>query len=325
MERQRERFLVFGAGAVGSVIGGFLRGAAHDVLLLGRARHLDAIARAGLRIEGIWGRHTFRGFGLARECREIPLDPAPEWILVTVKSFDTAAAAAAIARFLPRWPEARVVSLQNGLGNVETLEAACGRPVLAGRVITGAEVAAPGCVRVTVTADRVRIGAPRRGLIRDARRFAGMLDQAGVPAAATSRVEQYLWAKVVYNCALNAPATLLDCVYGDLLRHKSTRRLMRDVVHEVYDVARAEGIVLRPATAEGYVRQLFRVLIPRTAAHPPSMLQDVRLGRRTEIDALNGAVEARAERLNRRAPVNAALADLVRARAEVQRQRQGGR
>lgn len=325
MKHSRERFLVFGAGAVGSVLGGFLRGAGHDVVLLGRARHMDAIACDGLNVEGIWGTHQFRGFETAVGPSELSGCPAPGWILVTVKSYDTELAARIVADLLAAWPETRVVSLQNGLGNIETLEDACGRPVLAGRVITGAEVTAPGSVRVTVTADCVRIGEPGLGATPDARRLARLFRQAGVPAASTHRVEQYLWAKIVYNCALNAPATLLDCVYGDLLHYESTRRLMRDVVREVYDVAGAEGIALQPASAEAYARHLFRTLIPRTAAHPPSMLQDVRLGRRTEIDALNGAVAARAERLGLRAPVNAAIADLVRARATMQNQRKGGR
>ncbi len=315
-----QRFLVFGAGAIGSMVGGFLRAAGHDVVLLGRAPHLDAIRKGGLRIEGIWGRRCVRGFEPALCMEDLPDDPAPDWILVTVKSYDTEEAARSIRHRLRRGWDSRIVSLQNGLGNVERLERICRRPVMAARVITGAEIPAPGRVRVTVTADRIRIGEPGRGLSGDARRLASLLDRAGVPSSPTSRVEIYLWSKVVYNCALNAPATLLNCVYGDLARSEATRDLLRRIVREVYAVAAAEGISLRPATPGSYLRKLFGVLIPRTAAHAPSMLQDVRRGRRTEIDALNGAVAARARRLGLTAPVNEVITALIHAREEAGRE-----
>src|SRR6266404_3281359 len=87
----RPRILIAGAGALGSVFGGFLRAAGHDVTLLGRAPHLEAIERHGLMVDGIWGRHHVTGFGCAGDVRE--LRGAFDVVLVSVKSFDTAAMA----------------------------------------------------------------------------------------------------------------------------------------------------------------------------------------------------------------------------------------
>ena len=150
------RVLVAGAGALGSVFGGFLRRAGLDVTLFGRAAHLDAIAREGLTVDGIWGTHHVDGFTVAADAAALrgPFDA----ILLTVKSYDTAAVADVVAPLLGAGGVA--ISLQNGLGNVEALEAAVGAErTLGARVIFGAIVAAPGHARVTVFADPTAVGA----------------------------------------------------------------------------------------------------------------------------------------------------------------------
>src|SRR6478735_1460909 len=116
------RILIAGAGALGSVFGGFLRRAGDDVTLLGRAAHLDAVARDGLRIDGLWGDHVVRGFAVATDPSTLrgPFDA----ILLPVKSYDTATAAAAVAPLLA--DDGVTISLQNGLGNVEEVERAVG-------------------------------------------------------------------------------------------------------------------------------------------------------------------------------------------------------
>src|SRR5262245_19489648 len=111
------RVLVAGAGALGSVFGGFLRKAGLDVTLLGRAAHLDTIAARGLRIDGIWGDHHVDGFAIATDTAA--LSGRFDAILLPVKSYDTSTVAAAVAPFLAA--DGVAISLQNGLGNVETL------------------------------------------------------------------------------------------------------------------------------------------------------------------------------------------------------------
>ena len=306
------RILVVGAGAIGSVLGGFLAQAGHDVVLLGRPWHLDEVDRAGLQLSGLWGEHLVRELTLATRAADVPATAPFDWLFVCVKAHQTAEAAA----LLPGWigPETLVCAFQNGLGNYETLVGAVPPARVAlGRVIFGAELQ-PGRVRVTVCADEVLIGAPDARFPRErAAQLAAALQEAGIPSRASSTIMTALWAKVLYNCALNGLSTVLEVPYGRLLHHPLAPRVMRGVIEEAYRVAGARGIALEPATASAYLELLLSRLIPDTAAHHPSMLQDLRRGRPTEIDALNGALVRLGREAGVDTPMNALVARLVHA------------
>jgi len=121
------KILVFGAGAVGSTIGGMLAHAGHEVTLVGRDPHMTRIAASGLKITGLWGDHHVTTLTTSNS---IP-DVTPDWILLTVKAFDTEAAAKLLAQRFPK--DIPVLHLQNGVGNAELLAQALGWP----RVISG--------------------------------------------------------------------------------------------------------------------------------------------------------------------------------------------
>jgi 2-dehydropantoate 2-reductase len=304
------RVLVFGAGAIGSVVGGFLAQAGHDVVLLGRAWHLDVVRREGLRITGLWGDHEIRHLSIATTPEDIGRSAPFDWIFVCVKSHQTAEAAAAIGPLLG--PQTLVCAFQNGLGNYEALtQHLPPERVALGRVIFGAELE-PGRVRVTVCADEVLIGAPDDRFPRgEAAALAAALQAAGVPARATSTILAALWAKVLYNCALNGLSMILEVPYGKLLEQPTAQRLIVRIVEEAYGVATAHGVRLEPATAAAYRDLLFTRLIPDTAAHQSSMLQDLRRGKPTEIEALNGAMVRLGEPRGVPAPANALVTRLV--------------
>ena len=307
------RALVFGAGAVGSVLGGFLARAGHAVTLLGRPWHLDVVRAQGLRLTGFWGEHTVTGLRTATRLEDAGAPAGYDWVLLTVKAHQTEEAARALAAWLA--PGTLLCALQNGLGNDEILcrhlEPA---RVALGRVIFGVELE-PGCARVTVCADDVRIGAPSSRMPRASlETLAAVLRSAGIPCRVTDEIVAVLWAKVLYNCALNGLATLLEVSYGALLEHPLARCLMRDVIEEAYRVAAARTVRLEPADADAYVRLLTTRLIPATAGHRPSMLQDLRRGKPTEIDAMNGALARLGHAAGVPVPVNALIARLVHAK-----------
>lgn len=309
------RILVAGAGALGSVFGAFLRRAGHAVTLLGRPRHLEAVAREGIRVDGIWGDHHVTGLDCATDPDH--LRGCFDAVLVTVKSFDTAAMAACIAPCCG--DDTVAISLQNGLGNVECLEAQLGAPrVLGARVIFGAAITAPGAVRVTVYADPVLVGAwePGRFPARDAaaRRWAAAFAAAGIPSAPSDEVPAALWAKVFYNAALNPLGGLLGVHYGALAARSETRGIMDAVIDEAFLVARAEGVALPWPAAAAYRTLFYDRLVPSTADHRSSMVQDLERGRRTEIEAINGAVWRRGDRHGMATPYNETLTRLVRHR-----------
>ena len=300
------RILVFGAGAIGSVLGGLLAKGGHDVTLLGRPWHLDVIRRQGLAITGIWGDHHVQRLTLAASSAEMPRELPYDWVFVCVKAHQTAD----IAGALPQWlgPRTLVCAFQNGLGNYETLiQHVAPERIALGRVIFGVELE-PGRARVTVCADDVFIGAPDTRLPRAALEgLAVALTAGGISTRTTDNIITVLWAKALYNCALNGLSTLLEVPYGQLPADAQARRIMEAVVEEAYQVAAAKAVALEPPTAEAYRTLLFTRLIPATAAHQSSMLQDVRRGKPTEIEALNGALA----RMGREASVSTPMNDLV--------------
>ena len=309
------RVLVMGAGSLGSVTGGLLAQAGHEVTLVGRQPHMDAIARDGLRISGIWGEHHVRGMRV-RTALDGLCAGSFDLILVTVKSFDTADAARAIAPLVDE--HTLVCSYQNGLGNAEIIAGAVGWPCTIGaRAIYGAWMPAPGRVEVTVIANPAAIGPYHAGTpVERVREVVRAMDDAGVPTVYTDRIAAVLWSKVAYNCALNPLSALRNVPYGALLESEDTRELMRKIVHELYAVAHAMNVALEPATPEVYVELLFTQLIPPTAGHYASMREDLRRGRRTEIEALNGAICRFGEAFGIPTPVNSELTRRVRARGK---------
>lgn len=306
------KILIYGAGAVGSAFGGFLS-RDHEVTLLGRKKHLAVIRRQGLRVSGIWGRHTFHKFRLVSD--ESLLRRKPEeydLILVTVKSYDTARAARGIAKLLSLGT--LVVSLQNGLGNVEALRRMIpANRILAGRVIFGVEYDAPGKIKITVMASPTAVGETTQHQISArARTLARLFDHAGIPAVACADVQSLLWAKVIYNAALNPLASLMKCHYGYLGDNPATRLIMNEVIDEIYSIAKRAGVRLVPDSPEGYRKIFYSQMVPRTYDHHPSMLQDLNHGKRTEIEAINGAIVRIAKRVKLAVPVNAELVRLIR-------------
>lgn len=302
------KVLVFGAGGVGSVVGGFLARTGHDVSLLGRAWHLDVIEKQGLVITGIWGDYRIKAFELFRNVADVrKKNPSFDLIILTVKSYDTEKAS---KELLPLMSEkTMLLSLQNGLGNIETILQAGVQPedYLAGRVIFGADLS-PGVVKVTVNADSVRIGelpgvTAKVSAFQIARAFAG----AKIPAEAVPDILTYIWAKVIYNCALNAICSLHQMPYGKILENSETQVQMEHVVRECYAVGLAKRVALDPSNAEAFMDLLTRELIPSTAPHFPSMFQDLKRGKRTDIDALNGAISRYAKELGIPAPENEKL------------------
>ena len=306
------RVLIMGAGSVGSVVAGFMAKAGHDLTLIGRKPHMDAIDAKGLKISGIWGEHEVHGLKTATDLSglEGPFD----FILMSVKSYDTRSASEAIAPFVGE--ETLVCSYQNGLGNAETIAEVIGwEHVIDARVIYGVWLPEPGHAEVTVTADATALGGYHDAVPIDRiRAIAHAMDEAGIPTRETDSIATYLWSKVAYNCALNPLSALLDAPYGELLDTENTKSLMREIVTELYAIAEAEGIALDPDTAEGYIERLFTFLIPVTAEHYASMREDFRRERRTEIDVLNGAISDLGEKHNIPCPTNLALTRLIRAR-----------
>ena len=323
MRRRVKRILVFGAGAVGCLVGGLLAKAGHQVAFIGRRRIVEALRDHGLSISGVWGDHCVPGpLRAAESIEDLQEDEKNwDWVLVTTKSFDTAAAADSLRPLASRI--SFCISLQNGLGNIECLADALGwDKTLGGRGITGDEIPSPGRIQVTVHADDIR--RHEVDLLR-IEKIAGVWREAGIPVEATEELEQFIWAKVLYNAALNPLGALLGVTYGQLADHESTRGVMDDIINEAYAVASSHGICLFWRDAASFSKVFYETMVPPTRAHHPSMLRDLERGRKTEIDALNGAIVRLGEENVVAVPTNRLIVRLLRYREDTGRQKQGCR
>lgn len=309
MTSGRARIVVAGTGAVGSVVGGMLAAQGHDVLLVGRDPHMAAIALDGLRVTGLFGEHRAR----PRTATDLgAADEPTDVVFVSVKSHATEHVAATLAAW--RHTPPLVVSLQNGLGNVEALASALGdQRVLGARVIFGALLPRPGVAHVTVNARPVAIGPLRDSapLVGEARALAQLLLACGIPAEALASIEPLLWEKVLYNCGLNPLGALHGLSYGDVVASAELRSLLDAAIDEGFAVARACGIALPWREAAEFRAYFHATLVPPTAAHRSSMRQDLEAGRRTEIDAIGGAIVRAGARCGVPTPVNARLVDAI--------------
>ncbi len=308
------KILVAGAGAIGSVIGGFLYKTGYDVTLAGRGEHIRRIKSHGLTIKGIWGNYNLQNI----ETIEPPnLSSADKFdiIILCVKSYDTPDA---ITMYAPLLKQNGVcVSFQNGLGNMEAIASVLGDAKTSGaRVIFGAEVPDPGTVHVTVYADQIVIGPfqqknnPHKDLLEE---LATFINTSGIPSYYADDVYPHLWAKMFYNCPLNPLSTIFQSTYGELVKNEAIVSIMDDVVKEAHTVAKAMGINMPWEKYTDFLELFYAALVPSTADHRASMLQDMERGKRTEIEALNGAVVKYGHELGIASDVNATLVRIVKA------------
>jgi 2-dehydropantoate 2-reductase len=295
------RFLVLGAGAVGLSVTAKLSTVC-PVYAVCRERHARAIAARGFQLSGRWGEgiyHFPAGEG-------IPEKALFDVVIVTSKAVDTARIG---EQFSPFLAGAEVVSLQNGIGNEEILSRYSDR-IIGGTIITGFEWRGDAAVHVTVEAGPVKLGRFPSGLDSSVEALVSLFVEAGIRAEGSSSIQSDLWAKTIYNCALNPLGAIMEVPYGTLAREEAWG-IVESVVQEVYPLLEREGIALPWPTAKAYLQYLKTFQLPATAEHRSSMLQDLVRGRRTEIDFLNGAVAARSLSRGIHAPVNEVLTALI--------------
>jgi 2-dehydropantoate 2-reductase len=295
-----------GAGAVGCYFGGMLARAGAPVTLIGRAAHADAISRDGLFIDSI----HFQERVAVAAAADVAAARGAEVVLFCVKTPDTETAAAELAPHLAAG--AIVVSLQNGVDNAERIRRATNIPALPAVVYVAAAMTAPGRVTHRGRGDLV-IGVPRdshepaREKERVAR-VAELFTCAGVPCRVTGNIEGELWAKLVVNCAGNAVSALGRSSYARAAAHEAARKVMAATAEEATAVARAAGITLPDGDLVAAGLQLAAQLGEATS----STEQDIRRGRHTEIESLNGFVARRGAELGVATPVNFTFYALVR-------------
>jgi len=301
------RIAVLGAGAVGCYFGGMLARAGAPVTLIGRPPHVEAITRHGLFFDGL---HFQQPIPVSASTQVSAARDA-EIVLLCVKTPDTEEAAKSLAPHLV--PSAAVISLQNGVDNLERIRSAAQIDAFVAVVYVAAAMTAPGRVKHSGRGDLILGDLPGRGEEDGNRQcqlesMASLFERAGVPCRVSQNVEGELWTKMILNCSYNAVSALGRAQYYRAAGNRWTRAVMIKVIEEALAVAHAAGVRLPDVDMVESVLAISETMANATS----STAQDLARGKRTEIDSLNGYLVRRGAELGVAAPVNQTLHALVK-------------
>ena len=303
------RIAVIGAGAMGGSYGGLLAVAGEEVGLVdARTDHVEAIRSGGLRVSGAVGEHVVR---LPATSSPEGLEPSgggwADLVIVFTDSNATREAARGAGHLLG--PEGFAITFQNGIGNVETLQEELGAErVLGGSSMCSALVEAPGHVVMTHRGP-TSIGELDGRRTNRLQRVAAALERAGFEVQVKDDVNARIWTKFIINSAVNALCATTGLRVGEVGRLAEMDALQDRILDEAFALVRAREIPVAEADVRAGIKRSCRLRFSR-----PSMLQHVEAGRRTEIDAINGALVRESHKLGLAAPYNEALTALLKGR-----------
>jgi 2-dehydropantoate 2-reductase len=309
------KILIYGAGAVGLGVASCLLKTGQEVTILGREETISLLKRKGLIRTGIFGELTASpgSFEAVTSLKDIAGGPY-DYILVATKSFDSEKAARDIqAHQHLLGPECCLILFQNGWGNAEIFSRYFDKKIVCNaRVITGFIRPESNHVDITVHADAIHIG---RLSATDSNKISPLCEGialGGIPCEPVEDIAGDLWAKMLFNCPLNSVGAVCGVPYGALGKSRWSRKTMERIIREIFLILKAGGYSSSWESPEAYIDFFYGTLIPRTAEHFSSTLQDLRAGKPTEIDSLNGAVVRLAESYGVDVPANETVYNLIK-------------
>jgi 2-dehydropantoate 2-reductase len=309
------KILIYGAGAVGLGLASCLLKSQADVCLLARADTITALRQGGLLRTGIFGEvnakpDLFSAYQWLNDIKNEKFD----YILVCTKSFDSAAAAEDLSLHQRLFAQnTKIILCQNGWGNAEKFLIHFPKErIFSARVITGFTRRKPNEVEITVHADAIHIGSLFGCPLDAVEPIAKAIAAGGIECITVNDIEKDLWAKMLYNCALNPLGAILGVPYGSLAENQWSRDLMNRITEEVFRVMLAAGFRTHWQSADDFLKVFYEKLVPDTAGHKSSTLQSIATGRKTEIDALTGQVLLLADKYKIDVPCNLTIFSIIK-------------
>ena len=301
------KIAIVGCGAMGSIYAALMADAGNEVWAVDTWQaHVDAINTRGLRVEGASGDRTVTSIRATSDASAIGICD-----LVVVATKASGVAAAARTALSLTGPGTMILTIQNGLGAADRIaEAIPTSQVMLGVVGGfGASMKGPGHAHHNGM-EMVRLGEMDGGETARLAKVVEVWKGSGFAAKGYPDIHQMIWEKLICNCAVSGPCCITGLTVGQVLGNADAWRLALGCAAEADAVARAKGIALGFDDVESYVRT-FAAKIPHSK---PSMLQDHEARRKSEIDAINGAIPVEAAKVGLQAPVNAFVATAIRAR-----------
>lgn len=297
------KIAVIGPGAMGCLFAGALARKGQEVWLLDKdPKRAAAINSQGISCEGVSG-----NWKAAVKATADPKDiNEPDLVIICVKTYDTKSAAISAKALLG--PETSVLTLQNGIGNIELISEVVGSErVIGGTTNLGATLLDAGKVRHAGKGEAT-IGRLDGSITVDLREIREAFNKAGFDTRISRDIKNFLWSKLVINVGINALCAITRLNNGKILDYETSHKILKNAVNEAVKVAKRKRIKL------SYEDPLTKVeaVCEATSSNVCSMLQDVLKKKRTEIDAINGVIVRYAEELGIAAPTNTMLVDLIK-------------
>ncbi|WP_432846509.1 ketopantoate reductase family protein [Amycolatopsis sp. CA-161197] len=302
------RVVVMGTGGVGGYFGARLAHGGHDVSFIARGKHLEALRANGLRVESPLGDLHLPKIDVTDD----PTRLAPaDLVLFGVKLWDTETSAELIKPLLT--DRTAVVSFQNGVVKDDILRRVLGpEHVIGGVCYIAATIAEPGVIRHTGTLQKLVFGEYDGTSSARVQKFHDACAESNIDVEISTEIEQTIWEKFVFLVGLSGTTSTARTTIGPIRANPRSRAFLHDVMAEVVEVARAQGVALPADYADD--RLAFTDGVPEGMTS--SMHHDLERGNRLEVTWLSGDVVERGKALGVPTPCNRAITDILAVHSE---------
>ena len=285
--------LVIGSGAVGIGLAASMLSQGADISIFARDKTAKAIKENGIKRCGLFTHYEFTSdeVNVYETYEEIPKDTI-EYVFITSKTTanDDISKKLNTHRDILK-EDFKIIIFQNGFGNdAAYLRFFDKTQVFSARVITGFTRPERHISEVTVYTEPLLIGSLQKQDPSELQPIADMITSSGIQCKLTDEVDKYLWAKMLYNCALNPLGAILDVNYGKLTENEYSKEIMDSIIDEIFDVIKASGYETLWENSQEYKDIFYSKLVPDTYNHYSSTHQDIKRKIKTEIDSLTGKV-----------------------------------
>ena len=308
--------LIEGAGSIGIALGASLISQKQDVSFFAREKTAKSIKENPIERTGIFNHITCQTneYRVYTDYGDIP-ENTFDYVFICSKT----TANKQISKRLNEnknvlKDNVKIIIFQNGFGNdKDYLKYFQKQQVFCARVITGFRRPKRNISEVTVHTAPILLGSLHGCDVSELKPIANLINDSGIPANITDNVEEYLWAKMLYNCTLNPLGAILGVNYGKLTENNYSVNIMNRLIDEIFNVIKKAGYNISWHSAKEYKELFYEKLVPDTYNHQSSTLQDISRKQKTEIDSLTGYIIYLGKKYDVDVTVNKTIYNLIKA------------
>jgi 2-dehydropantoate 2-reductase len=299
-----QKIYVLGAGAVGCYFGGMLARAQHDVTFIARPERAQALSEAGLEMDC----KAFHETISVKAGADLSILSDADLVLLSVKSLDTEHTLAQVQSILPS--KAVILSLQNGVANLELASKVVANPIYAAVVYVAAGMIGQRTMKHHGRGELL-IGNPSQANGQDdqcLQEICALFEQAGVPCSIAPQIKKDMWLKFLVNCSFNAISGIGQIPYGEMVKSPEIVKLIEEITKEFLAIAALEDVNITMSEAVSINASIATTMVTQVS----STAQDLARGKMTEIDFLNGYIVELGKRYGIATPYNESVYALVK-------------